>query len=245
MNDLIDAGFTDHWFPVTTNSLPANLSPTVRTAFEQAQVAVLTKSIDLEKGQNGRHQHFARGESVPFQSKEILGRGGFSEHIVEFVGSYTDASNLAFIMYPVADMDLASYLNQSPARKSTIRTFFGCLSTALQFLHDNGIRHKDIKPQNVLVQGKNILFTDFGLSRDADGTGSTTSGFTLKTPKYCAPEVFALTTRNSSSDVWSLGCIYLEMVAVLKDWQLEKFHGYFQENGTKDRFFHNNPSAVA
>lgn len=35
------------------------------------------------------------------------------------------------------------------------------------------------------------------------------------------------------------------MVAVLKDWQLEKFHGYFQENGTKDRFFHNNPSAVA
>jgi serine/threonine protein kinase len=294
MNDLIDAGFTDHWFPVTTNSLPSKLSPTVRTAFEQAQVAVLTKSIDLEKGQNGKHQHFARGESVPFQPKEILGRGGFSEvdkvistisgreyarkrvrrrvffehsntkeqmklfvteikilkrlkhqHIVEFVGSYTDASNLGLIMYPVADMDLASYLNQSPARKPTIRTFFGCLATALQFLHDNGIRHKDVKPQNVLVHGKNILFTDFGLSRDADGMGSTTSGFTLRTLKYCAPEVFAWTTRDSSSDVWSLGCIYLEMVAVLKDWQLDKFHAYFKENGTKDPYFHSNPSAVA
>jgi hypothetical protein len=79
MDDFINAGFTDHWFPVTTNSLPAKLSPTVRSAFEQAQVAVLTKSIDLEKGQDGKHQHFARGETIPFEPKDILGTGGFSQ----------------------------------------------------------------------------------------------------------------------------------------------------------------------
>jgi serine/threonine protein kinase len=294
MDEFVEAGFTDHWFPVTTQYLPAKLDPTIKNAFEKAQVTVLTKSIDLEKGRNGKHQHFARGESIPFEPKAILGatrytqvdkvistisgrayarkriqRGAYfdankskermkefisevkilkqikHQHIVEFVGSYTDAAYLGFIMSPVADMDLAHYLKQSPARKPTIRSFFGCLATALQFLHDNNIRHKDVKPKNVLVHGSNILFTDFGLSRDADGMGSTTSGPTAKTVRYCAPEVFADGKRNSSSDLWSLGCIFLELVAVLKEWKMEDFHAYFEENGTQNPYFHNNLPAVA
>ncbi|KIN03014.1 hypothetical protein OIDMADRAFT_96488, partial [Oidiodendron maius Zn] len=136
-------------------------------------------------------------------------------HIVEFVGSYTDPKYIGLIMSPIADMDLGTYLtNANTSKHGELRTFFGCLATALEFLHEQKIRHKDIKPGNILVHGGNVLFTDFGLSLDfTDANGSTTTsmvnGMTLR---YCAPEVVLQEPRNTSSDVWSLGVVFLEMI---------------------------------
>jgi serine/threonine protein kinase len=158
LNEFIDLGFSDHWFLVTLKSLPQSISPTIRLDFVRAQDLVLTQSIDLEKGDNGRHQHFARGERTPFETKSVLGSGGFGQvdrvlslisykeyarkrvrrrtvfgnaaaeamkrfiakveilkrlkhrRMVEFVGSYTDPTYLGLIMSPVAEMDLAAYL---------------------------------------------------------------------------------------------------------------------------------------
>ena len=52
-------------------------------------------------------------------------------------------------MSPVADQNLKQFLNLdlSPENCSFLRTFFGCLTAALMYLHENRIRHKDIKPQ--------------------------------------------------------------------------------------------------
>jgi hypothetical protein len=64
-------------------------------------------------------------------------------HMVEFIGSYTDAKYLALLMSPVAEMDLDKYLQaMAESRAAELRTFFGCLATALHYLHDNDIRHK-------------------------------------------------------------------------------------------------------
>jgi surfactin synthase thioesterase subunit len=49
VNELIDAGFSDYWFPVTDRSLASCLLPTLRASFDKTQSLVLTKSIDLEK----------------------------------------------------------------------------------------------------------------------------------------------------------------------------------------------------
>ena len=71
-------------------------------------------------------------------------------HIVQLVGSYTDPQFYGLIMSPVAPLNLAEYFSlasSSNERKSILRTFFGCLSTTLQYLHDSKIRHKDVKPQ--------------------------------------------------------------------------------------------------
>jgi hypothetical protein len=93
-------------------------------------------------------------------------------HVVEFVGSYTDPKYMGLIMFPVADMDLSTYLaGADTARYRELRTFFGCLARALAFLHEQSIRHKDIKPSNILVHGGNVLFADFGLAFDLTNKG--------------------------------------------------------------------------
>ncbi|KFY86828.1 hypothetical protein V498_07380, partial [Pseudogymnoascus sp. VKM F-4517 (FW-2822)] len=62
-------------------------------------------------------------------------------HIVEFVGSYTDPRFMGLIMSPVADMDLSTYLEGvDTSRHMELRTFFGCLARALEFLHEQKVR---------------------------------------------------------------------------------------------------------
>lgn len=157
------------------------------------------------------------------------------EHIVEIVGSYTDPRYMALIMSPVADCDLSRFLRTAPGSRdgiSSLRTFFGCLATAVAYLHKNKIRHKDIKPSNVLVKDGNVLLTDFGLSRDCNHTRSTTEGPTARTAKYCAPEVADYMPRSYSSDMFSLGCVFLEMLTVLKGHSLDEMSTFLSENGS-------------
>ena len=53
----------------------------------------------------------------------------------------------------------------------------GCLASGLAFMHEQTIRHKDIKPQNILIHGGSVLYTDFGISLDFGQQGnSTTTG---------------------------------------------------------------------
>ena len=116
-------------------------------------------------------------------------------HLVKLVGSYTDEDWVGLIMRPVADTDLESYLRSNPnnmeARKSCLRKFFGCLAAAVNYLHERKVRHKDIKPKNVLVKAGEVLLTDFGTSHNwSDNANSTTEGTVRAlTRRYCAPEV--------------------------------------------------------
>ncbi|PVH99328.1 hypothetical protein DM02DRAFT_435918 [Periconia macrospinosa] len=174
-------------------------------------------------------------------------------HIVQLVGSYTDPRFVGIIMSPVAEGDLKDFLNDCASdakgnphsRKSFTRSFFGCLTSALSYLHDNTIRHKDIKPQNVLVSQHTIYLTDFGISLDWSEIGhSTTTGPTPKTARYCAPEVSEYEPRNTSSDMWSLGCVFLEIWTVLKGETVANLHAFLEANLTLSSCYHLNTEAT-
>lgn len=168
-------------------------------------------------------------------------------HVVELVGSYTDTKYVGIIMSPVADMDLGGYLARTTATQhSELRTFFGCLANALEFLHRHKVRHKDIKPGNILVHAGNVLFADFGLSLDyTDANGSTTTGPPNgRTRKYCAPEVALHESRNKKSDIWSLGVVYMEMLAVLKGKSIQDMYDFFTAHGSKQDCIRTNPAAL-
>lgn len=165
-------------------------------------------------------------------------------HIVELVGSYTDPKFVGILMSPVADCNLKYFLAReslSSGERSFLRTFFGCLAGALCYLHEKRIRHKDIKPQNVLVKGHQVFLTDFGISLDwSELEQSTTTGVTVKTPRYCAPEVADYLPRNSLSDLWSLGCVFLEIWTVLKGETTDAVFNYLECQGTKSTCYYLN-----
>jgi serine/threonine protein kinase len=203
-----------------------------------------------------RGRTFRRNQSVlrSFQHElNALKKLCHHRHIVQLIGSYTDPQFVGIIMSPVADCDLKDFLiscvsdgaSNVQARKSFIRSFFGCLTSALSYLHDNTIRHKDIKPQNVLVAHHTVYLTDFGISLDWSENGKeTTTGPTQKTARYCAPEVSDLTPRNTSSDMWSLGCVFLEIWTVLKGETVAKLNTYLEKNGALSSCYHLNTDAT-
>lgn len=115
-------------------------------------------------------------------------------HIVKLKGSYTDQRFLGIIMKPVADMNLDEYLREASMdetlRRRQLRSFSGCLATALAYLHQKNIRHNDIKPQNILVANSNVYLSDFGTSRawGTEGRSTTQGSHEGYTPRYSAPE---------------------------------------------------------
>jgi len=153
-------------------------------------------------------------------------------HIVQVIGTYIMDTSISILLYPVADYNLAVFLERLTPdllgheewnrRKFCLRRSFGCLSNAVCYIHTNLMKHMDIKPQNVLVrivEGSDtykIYIADFGIARSYSTLeDSETEGYTLFTRKYSAPEVVDRSTRGLSADVFSLGCVFLEIAAAL------------------------------
>lgn len=92
--------------------------------------------------------------------------------------SYTDTKYIGLVMSPVADCNLAEFYDQvpnNPQLLDVLRRFYGCLATALKYLHGSRIRHRDIKPENILVKGGTVYLADFGISLNWENMSSGTT----------------------------------------------------------------------
>ncbi|KAI9724068.1 MAG: hypothetical protein M1812_000786 [Candelaria pacifica] len=108
-------------------------------------------------------------------------------------------------------------------RMFALKKFPKCLAMALNFVHENLVKHMDIKPKNILIKKVDdsedfyrVYIADFGISRTySDDADTKTDGPTSFTRTYCAPEVAAGEARGRSADIYSLGCVYAEIFTVL------------------------------
>jgi serine/threonine protein kinase len=159
-------------------------------------------------------------------------------HIIQLVGSYVQGREFSILMYPVADYSLAVFMQlgikilaqgldcmkyQEYKIVVSLARFFRCISSALRYIHAETTKHLDIKPANIVVKchpryifGFNVYVTDFGISRHFPLLENSQTDSTItKTPKYCAPEVAEEDSRGRSADIFSLGCVFLEIQTVL------------------------------
>ena len=87
------------------------------------------------------------------------------------------------------------------------------IARALGAAHARGIVHRDVKPQNVLVDEEgSAKVTDFGIARSMDDTGLTAEGRVLGTTDYVSPEQALGHDVNGQSDIYSLGVVLYEML---------------------------------
>jgi serine/threonine protein kinase len=105
-----------------------------------------------------------------------------------------------------------------------LQNFFFCLCQALKYLHDSNLRHKDIKPENIIIDfSGNVVLMDFGISKKVEGTEGITDSYGSRTGIYAPLEVHDDTRRGYQSDVYSLGCVFIQMATLLLGKNLKEF----------------------
>ena len=124
--------------------------------------------------------------------------------------------NKLMLVFEYMDKDLKKYMDSRSERGNldpgTIKSFMYQLLKGIAFCHENRVLHRDLKPQNLLINTKGQLkLADFGLAR-AFGIPVNTFSNEVVTLWYRAPDVLlGSRTYNTSIDIWSAGCIMAEM----------------------------------
>ncbi len=100
-----------------------------------------------------------------------------------------------------------------PIGVDQIADLIGQTAAALDYAHNRGIVHRDVKPSNVLMDGDWLLLSDFGLAKMVEGsTTLTETGVGMGTPAYMSPEQSQGISVDHRTDIYALGIILFEML---------------------------------
>jgi len=123
-----------------------------------------------------------------------------------------------FVMALVEGESLASLLKRTPRLPvAAARRILHDVADALAYAHAHGVIHRDIKPDNILLDAESgrPMVTDFGIARAAESDGQlTVTGIAVGTPAYMSPEQsMGERELDGRSDVYSLGVVGYQMLA--------------------------------
>lgn len=155
-------------------------------------------------------------------------------NVVSYYGIEPHRDKVYIFMEYCSGGSLASLLQHGRIEDETVVQVYALqMLEGLGYLHELNIVHRDIKPENILLDHNGVIkFVDFGAAKIIAKQGKTMipdgaarherASSMTGTPMYMSPEVIKGTnepqTRPGAIDVWSLGCVILEMVTGRRPW---------------------------
>ncbi len=148
-------------------------------------------------------------------NRESQAAAGLSHPNIVSVHDVGTENNVHYIVMEFIDgITLKKYLSErAPLEWNEAIAFATQIASALHIAHRNGIIHRDIKPQNIIVTPDNVLkVTDFGIARAVSKYTMKVEDNAMGTAHYCSPEQARGGFTDARSDVYSLGIVMYEML---------------------------------
>jgi len=126
-----------------------------------------------------------------------------------------EAAGVKFLTMEYIDgYDLASLLRREGKLPiPRVLTIFRQICEGLAAAHDEGVIHRDLKPQNILIdRNGRVAIADFGLAKSFEQVSLTEAGKVIGTPHYMSPEQVKGVALDHRTDIYSLGIILFEML---------------------------------
>ncbi|HWN71323.1 MAG TPA: protein kinase [Haliangium sp.] len=131
------------------------------------------------------------------------------------------------VMDLVAGESLRSVLDRGRLPAPRALSIMRQILSGLAHAHEQGITHRDIKPDNVMVDasgsfGDQVRILDFGLAKLRENASGLTTGFVVGTPSYMAPEQTLAMPVDERTDIYACGVVLFEMLTGEKPFQAEE-----------------------
>lgn len=173
---------------------------------DKRQVAVKKINKDIL---DFRGPHFIRREIEIMSSMR-------HPNLMPILATFWNVSDVNIVMPRARFGSVKSLLHRNDCwlEEAIVAKIVTCAARGLAYMHDNGVVHRDIKPQNLVITKWKpnlvVQICDFG-EAERRGTGEH-NGFYGGTPGYCSPEYIARGEYGPYIDMWSLGCTLYELL---------------------------------
>ncbi|UDI78466.1 Stk1 family PASTA domain-containing Ser/Thr kinase [Staphylococcus taiwanensis] len=136
------------------------------------------------------------------------------KNIVEVYDVQEDEECFFLIMEYIDGPTLSEYIHShGPLNVDTAIEFTEQILNGVKQAHEKRIIHRDIKPQNILIdKNKTLKIFDFGIAKALSETSMTQTNHVLGTVQYLSPEQAKGETTNESTDIYSIGIVLYEMI---------------------------------
>ncbi|WP_374614028.1 serine/threonine-protein kinase, partial [Gordonia sp. (in: high G+C Gram-positive bacteria)] len=156
-------------------------------------------------------------------------------HVIP-IHDWGEKDGVLFIDMRLVDgQDLRKLLAAGPLPAARAVAILGQVASALDAAHRNGLVHRDIKPDNILVDADDFAYlVDFGIAQGASDSRLTQIGTALGTLAYMAPERFGDDPAGPSSDNYALACVLYESVTGQTPYPVKTDQGLMAAHITKE-----------